>query len=68
MQEDAHRVEAERLRPTELAVDSTRIERRGLPHLELVDRRAGNEVAADQPSRGIGPRACPLLRPHGARR
>src|SRR5438128_2624699 len=67
MQEDAHRVEAEGLCPSQLAVDGTRVERCRLPHFELVDRRAGNEIAANQPSRGIGPRPCVLLRPYAAR-
>jgi len=67
VQEDTHRVEAERLCPSELAVDGAWVERRRLPHLELVDCRTGNEVAANEPACGIGPRPRPLLRPDGAR-
>jgi len=67
VKEDAHGVEAERLCPTELTVDGTWVERRRLPHLELVDCRTGNEVAANEPACGIGPRPRPLLRPDGAR-
>ena len=60
------RVEAERFCPAELAVDGARVERRRLPHLELIDRGAGNEVAADKPAGGIRPRARTLLRPDAA--
>src|SRR6266550_6433102 len=67
VQEDAHRVEAERLCPSELTVNGTWVERRRLPHLELVDCRAGNKVAADKPARGIRPRVRPCPGPDGAR-
>src|SRR5712671_292609 len=67
VKEDAHGVEAERLRPSELTVDGTWVECRRLPHLELVDCRTGNEVAANEPARGIRPRVRPFHRPDGAR-
>ena len=47
--EDAHRVEAEVLRPAEFAVDGLGVEGFLLPHLHVVDRGAGQEIAADQP-------------------
>ncbi len=49
MQEHPHRRHAEPFGPAELLVDRFRIERLGLPHLELVDRGCRNVVAADQP-------------------
>ena len=41
VQEHPHRRHAEALGPAELLVDRGRIERVGLPHLELVDGGAG---------------------------
>jgi hypothetical protein len=49
VEEDAHGVEAEALGPAEFSVDGAEVERVGLPHLELVDRAAGDVVAADEP-------------------
>ena len=49
--------------PAELAVDRLGIERVGLPHFELVDRRAGEEVAADEPGLGVVPLVGLLGRP-----
>src|SRR3954467_11456359 len=67
MQEHAHGVETELLGPTQLAIDRGWIERRLLPHLELVDRGTRREVAAHEPAGGIGPctrsLACPLRAP-----
>src|SRR5439155_15009774 len=63
VQEDAHRVETERLGPPELAVDARRIEGVGLPHFELVDRRRGNVVASDDPRLLCVPVAACLLGP-----
>src|SRR3954447_23706972 len=55
VEEDANRVEAERLGPAELAVDGFGIERLGLEHFELVDGGAGDEVAADEPGLSVVP-------------
>ena len=44
------RIEADRSGPAQLAIDRHRIERLGLPHLELIDRRTREKVAPDQPS------------------
>ena len=63
VQENANRVEADRLGPAELAVDRLGIERVGLPHFELVDRRAGEEVAADEPGLGVVPLVGLVRRP-----
>src|SRR4029078_3253441 len=49
VEEDAGRVHSDGLGPAELAVDRFGIERVGLPHFKLVDRRAGDEVRTDQP-------------------
>ena len=49
MQEHPHRRHTEPFGPAELLVDRVRIERVGLPHLELIDRGGWNVVAADQP-------------------
>ena len=49
VQEHPHRLHAEVLGPAELLVDGLRVERVGLPHLELVDGRRRDVVAADQP-------------------
>ncbi len=63
VQKYADRVEADRLGPAELAVDRFGIERCGLPHFELVDRRARNEVAANEPGLGVVPFFGALGRP-----
>src|SRR5262249_41160400 len=49
VQEDAHGVEADLLGPAQLAVNRLGVERVGLPHFELIDGGAGDEVAADEP-------------------
>jgi hypothetical protein len=48
VQEHAHRVHADGLRPPEFEIDPRRIERRGLPHLQFVDRCRGDVIGADQ--------------------
>ena len=54
MQEHAHRVHADVLRPAEFAIVGGEVEGVGLPHFELVDRIRRNEVAADEPGlRGV---------------
>src|SRR5262249_53186384 len=52
VQKHANRVKAQRLGPTQLAIDRRRIECFGLPHLELIDRRARQEIAANKPGLG----------------
>ena len=49
VQEHAHRRHPEAFGQAQFFVDPLRIERVGLPHLELVDGGRGNVVAADQP-------------------
>jgi hypothetical protein len=49
VQKHPHCRHPETLGPAELLFDRLRIERLGLPHLEFVDRRGRNVVAADQP-------------------
>ena len=46
VQEDAHGVHAETLRPAELDIYPLWVEGGGLPHLELVDGVGGDVVAA----------------------
>src|SRR4051812_3577882 len=69
VQEDAHAVEADALRVSELAIDGRKIEGVGLPHLQLVDRGRRNEVAPDEPAGFLRPRVrllgCPALRGAG---
>ena len=62
------RVHAERLGPAQLAVDGGRVERVGLPHLELVDGGGRGEVAADEPRLGAVPLGRPRFRPAAGRR
>ena len=49
VQEDAHRVHADGLRPPQLGVDYHRVERIGVPHLNLIDGAGGNVIGADVP-------------------
>ena len=49
VQEYTDRIEAKLGRPPELTVNRGRIISLRLPHLQLVDGRAGDKVAADQP-------------------
>src|SRR5262245_20893218 len=63
MQEDPHGIHSYRFGPAELFVDLERVERRLLPHFELVDRRLGYVVAPDQPGLARVPGICLLLRP-----
>src|ERR1043166_937278 len=49
VKKDAHRVHAETFRPTELEIDSLRIERVRLPHLELIDRARRIVIPPDEP-------------------
>src|SRR4051812_38764958 len=46
----AHRIHAQRLCPTQFPIDRRPIETRGLEHLQLVDRRAGQEITTDKPA------------------
>jgi hypothetical protein len=68
VQEDAHGIHAHRFRPAEFPVDLDRIEGRFLPHLQLVDRRLGHVIAANQPWLSRVPGIGPLLRPAGCLR
>ena len=63
VEENAHGIHADRLRPAELLVDLLGIEGCGLPHLQLVDRVVGNEVAAHQPRLLLIPRVGLFNRP-----
>jgi hypothetical protein len=63
VQKDAHAVEAEAGCPSQLPVDRGRVERIGLPHLELVDGGARDEVGADQPTLLFLPRGGAFGRP-----
>ena len=65
VQEDADAVEAQPLGPAQLAVDRRQVEGVGLPHLELVDRRARDEIAADEPGLLGVPLVGLLRRPCG---
>jgi len=49
MQEDSHRVHANGLSPAQFFVDFLRIKGVGLPHLQLINRVGGNEIAAYEP-------------------
>lgn len=68
VQEDAHGIHAHRFRPAEFLVDLDRIEGRRLPHLQLIDRRRGHVIAADQPWLLRVPGIRLLLRPAGGLR
>jgi hypothetical protein len=50
VKKDAHAVEAKRLRVAELAIDRRLVPRVRLPHLELIDRGARQEIAPPQPT------------------
>ena len=64
VEENAHRVHAEALRPRfKFAVDGREIEGVGLPHFEFVDGGAGDEIAADQPGLLCVPVVGVLRRP-----
>jgi hypothetical protein len=67
VQKNPHRVHAQLLRPSELDIDALRIERVGLPHLELVDRARRNVVAAQGPGLSRIPRIGLLRSPALAR-
>ena len=56
VQKHPHRVEAQAAGPAQFAVDGRRIERLAAPHLDVVHRRAGQEIAAHQPRLGPVPR------------
>ena len=49
VQEDAHGVHADGLRPSQLGIDYHRVERIGIPHLDLIDGAGGNVIDADVP-------------------
>lgn len=55
VEEDAHAVQSDGCGVAQFTIDGTRIEAGSLPHFELVDRRAGDEVAAPEPSFGSVP-------------
>ena len=63
VEEDPDRVEAEILGPAELLVDDEGIEGLRLPHLERVDRRPRDVVAAERPRLATGPNVGLLGRP-----
>src|SRR5713226_1372499 len=48
VQKHPHGVHAQVLRPTQFAVDRRQIKCVRLPHLQLIDGRAWNEIASDQ--------------------
>ena len=62
MQIDPDGVEADLLGPATLAVDCIGVISVFLPHLKLIYRGAGNEVAADRPASLCIPGVCLLLR------
>ncbi|MPN46201.1 hypothetical protein SDC9_193784 [bioreactor metagenome] len=49
MEKNTHAGESEVLSPAQLAVNGGRVPGIGLPHLQLVDGRAGSKVASDKP-------------------
>ena len=49
VQEHAHRVHADSLGPSQLAIDGRRIEGVGLPHLQFVDRRGRQKIRTNGP-------------------
>jgi hypothetical protein len=63
MQEDPDRVEAQPFGPAEFLVDSLRVEGLRLPHLQRVDGRPGDVVAAERPRLRVGPGPGPGLGP-----
>jgi hypothetical protein len=63
VQEDPHGIHSHRFRPSEFLVDLRRIEGLRLPHLELVNRRLGHVVAANQPRLSGVPGVCLRFRP-----
>src|SRR6266550_3189972 len=60
---NAHGVHAHRFSPAQFFINFNRIESRLLPHLQLVDRRLGKVVTADQPRLLRVPGIGLLLRP-----
>jgi hypothetical protein len=63
MQKDAHGVHAHRFRPSEFGIDLSGIEGCLLPHLELIDSRLGDVIAAHEPRLLHVPRVRLLLSP-----
>ncbi len=63
VQVDADDVHAEIGRPSQLPVDGLRVEGLVLPHLELIARRRGREVAAHKPAQVGLPARRALVRP-----
>src|SRR6185437_9427405 len=63
MQEHAHSIHPNGLRPTQLLVDLLGIEGSCLPHLQFVDGVAWNVVSADQPGLLTVPRVGPGFGP-----
>jgi hypothetical protein len=64
VQVDPDDVQSELRTPGELAFDRRQVECVGLPHLQLVDRGTGDEVAADQPGLLLPPARGLLNAPH----
>ena len=64
--ENPHAVKTKVFRPAQLPVYGGRIERLLLPHFNIVDRGAGQEVATDQPRLLAIPRVRRLRRPEVA--
>ena len=60
VQEDPHSIESMCTGPTEFGIDAARVVRARLKHLELVDRRGGDEVRADGPALGLIPAVGPI--------
>ncbi len=63
VEKDPHRVHAHRLCPGEFGIDLGRVEGCLLPHFQLVDRRLGNVITANQPRLLRVPGVRFLLRP-----
>src|ERR1700683_4448523 len=61
VEEDAHGVHAERFGPAKLEINASGIEGVRLPHFDIVDRRGGNVIAADQPGLAGAPIGCGLF-------
>ncbi len=63
VQVHANHVESEPFGVPEFAIDRVGVEGVGLPHLQLVDGRAGDEIASDRPGTIHIPRIDPLDTP-----
>ncbi len=67
VEEDAHGVHADGLRPAQLLVDLLRVKGIGLPHFQLVDGAAVDVVAADEPWLLRHTSRLPFVRTSGGR-